>query len=416
MENKLDQRIKPLEDKLKDINKALELSEMRHQQLLEEWRRREIEELKRRGEKAKGTGESRNEDVLKSIEGKIDTMQTIVSKDISNILMKLEEFDKAVQEEKAMRSKFEERLKVLEKFAAPKESKDKDKEEPKESAPKEKDAKESKDASNSKSRIAQNLARETVPANKALVVVTLPADARLFLNDQLMRAHGSQRSFLTPPLELGSTFNYTLRMEVQHNGALRTPGNAAGYLPGRSARQRRVRRRRRAAGRLQTKSAPLAAPRPLTSTVQTLKIPSIIADLLPRSRPCRGSAFCRCSSFPGPFTPAIGPAGSARSGTAPSDEIIAPWKNDLKPLWKDLVDEGHSSPVVAKGRVYLHTAVKNKLEEQLSCYDAVGGKLLWSKSYERAKFSSFFGNGPRATPLVADDGVCFRYHGPVDLL
>lgn len=95
--------------------------------------------------------------------------------------------------------------------------------------------------------------------------------------------------------------------------------------------------------------------------------------------------------------------GPHRNGS--SDEKIAPWKNDLKPLWKDLVDEGHSSPVVAKGRVYLHTAVKNKLEEQLSCYDAVSGKPLWSKAYPRGNFSSLFGGGPRATPSVVDGKV-----------
>src|ERR1700677_325912 len=90
--------------------------------------------------------------------------------------------------------------------------------------------------------------------------------------------------------------------------------------------------------------------------------------------------------------------GPYRNGS--TQETVAPWKEALKPLWKEPVGEGHSSPVVAKGRVYLHTAVKGKLAEELSAFDAATGKPLWNKAYERSKFASFFGNGPRATPSV----------------
>lgn len=97
--------------------------------------------------------------------------------------------------------------------------------------------------------------------------------------------------------------------------------------------------------------------------------------------------------------------GPNRDGS--TDEKIAPWKQELKPLWRQPVGEGHSSPVVAKGRVYLHTAVKgkDKTEEELSAFDAVTGKPLWSKTYERGKFKSLFGNGPRGTPAVVDGKV-----------
>jgi outer membrane protein assembly factor BamB len=95
--------------------------------------------------------------------------------------------------------------------------------------------------------------------------------------------------------------------------------------------------------------------------------------------------------------------GPNRDGS--TDEKIAPWKDPLKVLWKQPVGEGHSSPVVAGGRVYLHTRVKDKTEEQLAAFDAVNGKPLWQTGYERAAFKSLFGNGPRATPAVAGGKV-----------
>jgi outer membrane protein assembly factor BamB len=96
--------------------------------------------------------------------------------------------------------------------------------------------------------------------------------------------------------------------------------------------------------------------------------------------------------------------GPRRDGS--TEEKVAPWK-ELKPLWKQPVGEGHSSPVVAKGRVYLFTAGPNKgkSEEELGCFDAATGKPIWSKTYERSNFKSLFGNGPRATPAVVDGKV-----------
>ena len=88
-----------------------------------------------------------------------------------------------------------------------------------------------------------------------------------------------------------------------------------------------------------------------------------------------------------------------------SPEKVAPWKEAPKTLWKLSVGEGHSSPVVAGGKVYLFTKVANKEEEELTAYDAKKGDKLWSVSYERSKFSSLFGNGPRATPSVVDGRV-----------
>jgi uncharacterized protein (TIGR03000 family) len=56
-------------------------------------------------------------------------------------------------------------------------------------------------------------------SNRALVTVRLPAaTAKLFVNDRLVQGESAQRSFLTPELKIGTTYSYTLRMEVMRNG------------------------------------------------------------------------------------------------------------------------------------------------------------------------------------------------------
>ncbi len=83
-----------------------------------------------------------------------------------------------------------------------------------------------------------------------------------------------------------------------------------------------------------------------------------------------------------------------------STEKIAPWKKAPKPAWSLPVGEGFSSPVVAKGRVFVHARVKDKDEEEVLALDAKTGKILWRDSYPRAPFASAIGTGPRATPTV----------------
>lgn len=98
--------------------------------------------------------------------------------------------------------------------------------------------------------------------------------------------------------------------------------------------------------------------------------------------------------------------GPRRDGS--TAEKVAPWKQPPRKVWSAAVGEGHSSPVVAGGKVFLHAKVKDKDAEEVLAFDAASGKRLWAKSYERAAFSSPFGNGPRATPCV-DGGKVYTY-------
>lgn len=57
----------------------------------------------------------------------------------------------------------------------------------------------------------------TTAPNEATVVVTLPADARLYVQGSLITQSGPVRRLRTPPLT-GKTNKYTLRMEVERGG------------------------------------------------------------------------------------------------------------------------------------------------------------------------------------------------------
>lgn len=90
------------------------------------------------------------------------------------------------------------------------------------------------------------------------------------------------------------------------------------------------------------------------------------------------------------------------SGTS---EKVGVWKETPKPLWKAPVGVGHSVPVVAEGRVFVHARVKGKEAEELIALDAKTGSQLWRESYELAPYASVLNTGPQSTPAVADGKV-----------
>lgn len=107
-----------------------------------------------------------------------------------------------------------------------------------------------------------------------------------------------------------------------------------------------------------------------------------------------------CCAAAGDWPQWLGPN---RDGT--STEVVTPWTSPPAAAWKVAVGEGHSSPVVAGGRVYLHYRVPGMDLEELAAFAVADGKKLWSDAYERAPYTNQFGNGPRATPLVAQGRV-----------
>ena len=64
-------------------------------------------------------------------------------------------------------------------------------------------------------------AQEDVPDNRAIILVNLPDNARLFVNGKLRKGNARQRVILTPQLDDGEHF-FTVRVETQRNGQIQS--------------------------------------------------------------------------------------------------------------------------------------------------------------------------------------------------
>jgi uncharacterized protein (TIGR03000 family) len=60
--------------------------------------------------------------------------------------------------------------------------------------------------------------KEVYRPGKAKLVVEVPADAKLYIDDQLMKSTASVRSFSTPELEAGQAYYYIVRVESIRDG------------------------------------------------------------------------------------------------------------------------------------------------------------------------------------------------------
>jgi uncharacterized protein (TIGR03000 family) len=71
---------------------------------------------------------------------------------------------------------------------------------------------------------------------KALVIVSLPADATLYLDGQARKGNNPVRSFLTPDLEEGATYYYTVRVDVERDGRLLSQSRRVEFRAGSEVR------------------------------------------------------------------------------------------------------------------------------------------------------------------------------------
>jgi len=60
--------------------------------------------------------------------------------------------------------------------------------------------------------------KETSAATKAKLIVELPADAKLFIDDQPMKTPSAKRVFSTPTLQKGQSYFYEMRAEIVRDG------------------------------------------------------------------------------------------------------------------------------------------------------------------------------------------------------
>src|SRR5262249_871346 len=70
----------------------------------------------------------------------------------------------------------------------------------------------------------------------ATILVSLPADAKLFVDDAATTSTSTSRTFVTPALENGKTYGYTLKAEVVRDGKVVSTVNRTKFAPASPAR------------------------------------------------------------------------------------------------------------------------------------------------------------------------------------
>src|SRR5438046_1893237 len=74
---------------------------------------------------------------------------------------------------------------------------------------------------------------EQPPADKALLVVRLPAGATLTIDSTPTKQTGAERTFLSPPLTPGKTYAYELKATWEEGGRARSVTREATVYAGR---------------------------------------------------------------------------------------------------------------------------------------------------------------------------------------
>jgi outer membrane protein assembly factor BamB len=102
--------------------------------------------------------------------------------------------------------------------------------------------------------------------------------------------------------------------------------------------------------------------------------------------------------------------GPSRTGAASGFKPPSAWPDRPKQAWKVQAGEGHSSPVVVDGRVYLLSRVGE--QETVTAWDLSGGKQLWRHGYDAPyqmnPAATSHGKGPKSTP-VYDRGRLYTF-------
>lgn len=99
--------------------------------------------------------------------------------------------------------------------------------------------------------------------------------------------------------------------------------------------------------------------------------------------------------------------GPHRDGVAADFREPKAWPEKLTLKWKVTVGEGHSSPVVADGMIYIHTRQGER--EIVTALRPDTGQTIWQQSYAASytvnPAAASHGKGVKSTPVVADGRI-----------
>lgn len=97
--------------------------------------------------------------------------------------------------------------------------------------------------------------------------------------------------------------------------------------------------------------------------------------------------------------------GPTRDGLVPVSSIPSAWPETLRKLWRVEIGEGYASPVVSRGRVFIHARLDP--EEVVTAVDLAKGQVIWQQKYaapfQKNQYAVNMAKGPNATPLVFGD-------------
>ena len=109
-------------------------------------------------------------------------------------------------------------------------------------------------------------------------------------------------------------------------------------------------------------------------------------------------SFTQAQNWPG----WRGPNGD---GTSAETNLPVKWDSITNVLWKRPVPgSGYSSPIIWNDRLFLTTAILEKQEKVLLCYDCKNGDLLWQKTVLKTPFEKKHSNNGYASGTPATDG------------
>ncbi|HJR59710.1 MAG TPA: PQQ-binding-like beta-propeller repeat protein [Vicinamibacterales bacterium] len=95
--------------------------------------------------------------------------------------------------------------------------------------------------------------------------------------------------------------------------------------------------------------------------------------------------------------------GPNRDGVVAAANVPASWPASPTLKWTQKVGEGYSTPVVADGRIFVHS--RQDPDEVVTALDLATGKPLWTAryaaSFNKNKYANEMSKGPFSTPLVA---------------
>ena len=94
--------------------------------------------------------------------------------------------------------------------------------------------------------------------------------------------------------------------------------------------------------------------------------------------------------------------GPARDGSVSGKNVPTKWPESFSRAWRVEVGEGYSSPVVAGGRVFVHS--RRDPQEIISAINLADGKVVWEQKYQadfkKNQYAVQMAKGPNSTPLV----------------